>query len=267
VWSGWLAGGAWLGGPQLLLAPLLVIIVVSFWDDRYGTPAWARLTVQTVAACAWVWLAGTPLNVFAAVVAIVWMANLFNFMDGSDGLAVAMGLIGFTAYALAESMAGIPDAPILWVLVAALAPCLVMNFPPARLFLGDVGAVPLGFVAATFGISGWQSGAWPGWFPLLVFLPFVADASVTIVLRLLRGAKIWEAHREHFYQKLVQMGLGHRGTLALYGSLMAGTALSALLALLRAPWAGPPLLILWGAVLALLFATIAHQWRLGRRVW
>lgn len=262
VWSGWLVGTAWLPAPQPWLAPLLLTIVVSFWDDRYGVPAWTRLLVQTMAAWIWVWLSEMPLNAFAAVVAIVWMANLFNFMDGSDGLAVAMALIGFGAYAVAGSLAGAGDAPILWALVAAIAPCLIMNFPPAKLFMGDVGAVPLGFMAATFGISGWYEGAWPGWFPLLVFLPFVADASVTLVLRLLRGATIWEAHREHFYQKLVQLGFGHRGTLTLYGVLMLGIAASALLALARAPASGPALLALWSAVMALLFAVIGHYWRI-----
>ena len=261
VWSGWLLATVWLAAPQPWLAPLLLIIVVSFWDDRYGVPAWTRLLIQTIAAGAWIWLSEAPLNPFAAVVAIVWMANLFNFMDGSDGLAVAMALIGFGAYAIAGSMAGAGNAPILWALVAAIAPCLVMNFPPAKLFMGDVGAVPLGFIAATFGMSGWYGGAWPGWFPLLVFLPFIADASVTLVLRLLHGAKIWEAHREHFYQKLVQLGFGHRGTLILYGALMMGTASSALLALVRAPASGSGLLALWSTVMALLFGAIGYYWR------
>jgi hypothetical protein len=110
-------------------------------------------------------------------------------------------------------------------------------------------------------MSGWYGGAWPGWFPLLVFLPFIADASVTLVLRLLHGAKIWEAHREHFYQKLVQLGFGHRGTLVLYGALMMGTASSALLALVRAPASGPSLLALWSTVMALLFGAIGYYWR------
>jgi UDP-N-acetylmuramyl pentapeptide phosphotransferase/UDP-N-acetylglucosamine-1-phosphate transferase len=269
VWAGWLVGTLWLAAPQPWLAPLLLVIAVSFWDDRYGVPAWARLMVHTMAACAWVWLSKTPLgplNLVAAVIAIVWMANLFNFMDGSDGLAVAMALFGFGAYAVAGSMAGVADAPMLWALVAALAPCAVMNFPPAKLFLGDVGAVPLGFVAAIFGINGWKEGVWPAWFPLLVFLPFIADASVTLALRLIRGARVWEAHREHFYQKLVQLGFGHRGTLLLYGALMMGSALSALVALRRAPPSGPMLLVLWSAVLALLFAAIAHQWRARREL-
>jgi UDP-GlcNAc:undecaprenyl-phosphate/decaprenyl-phosphate GlcNAc-1-phosphate transferase len=262
LWAGWLAGTAWLAAPQPWLLPLLLIVAVSFWDDRYGVPATVRLLVQTIAACAWFWLAKAPVSPLAAVVAIVWMANLFNFMDGSDGLALAMALIGFGAYAVAASMGGAGEATILWTLVAAIAPCLVLNSPPARLFMGDVGAVPLGFLAATFGISGWYGGTWPGWFPLLVFLPFIADASVTLVSRALRGATIWEAHREHFYQKLVLLGLDHRGTLVLYGALMTGTAVSALLALFRAPASGPSLLALWSVVMALLFGAIGYHWRL-----
>jgi UDP-GlcNAc:undecaprenyl-phosphate/decaprenyl-phosphate GlcNAc-1-phosphate transferase len=261
IWIGWLAGTLWLTGPQPWVAPLLLLIAVSFWDDLYGVPALVRLLVQTGAACAWVWLAESPVNALVAVVAIVWMANLFNFMDGSDGLALMMALTGFGAYAVAASLAGADDAPLLWALVAAILPCLALNLPPARLFMGDVGAVPLGFIAAALGISGFDAGAWPAWFPVLVFVPFIADASVTLVLRLARGATVWKAHREHFYQKLVQLGLGHRGTLVLYGALMFGSAASALLALVRAPASGPAVLALWGAAMALLFAVIGYYWR------
>jgi UDP-GlcNAc:undecaprenyl-phosphate GlcNAc-1-phosphate transferase len=266
IWTGWLAGTMWLAGPQPWLAPLLLIIGVSFWDDLYGAPAVARLLVHAVAAGAWVWLTGIglgapPLYALVAVVAIVWMSNLFNFMDGSDGLALTMAMIGFGAYAAAASLAGSDDAPLLWALVAAIVPCLALNVPPARVFMGDVGAVPLGFVAATLGLAGYDAGAWPMWFPPLVFLPFIADASVTLALRLARGATIWKAHREHFYQKLVQLGLGHRGTLVLYGALMLGTALSALLALVRAPSSGPALLVLWSGVMGMLFYAIGYHWR------
>lgn len=261
LWVGWLAATAWLPATQPWLVPLLMVVAVSFWDDRYDVPVAARLLVQIMAACTWLWLAKAPVNPVVAVVGIVWMANLFNFMDGSDGLAVAMAMIGFGAYAVAASIGGAGDAVFLWALAAAVGPCLVLNFPPARVFIGDVGAVPLGFVAATFGITGWYEGTWPGWFPLLVFLPFVADASMTLLSRALRGARIWKAHREHFYQKLVLLGWGHLGTLMLYGSLMFGTAASALFALLRAPASGPFLLVLWGTVMALLFGAIGYHWR------
>src|SRR5205807_4086726 len=134
------------------------------------------------------------------------------------------------------------------------------NRPPASIFLGDVGAVPLGFLAAIFGIEGWRDNVWPPWFPLLVFLPFIGDASVTLLRRMVQGQRVWEAHRDHYYQKLVQMGFGHGGTLALYAALMAGTAISALAALLRAPAAGAALLLLWSAVLVSIYAVIEYHW-------
>ena len=89
----------------------------------------------------------------------------------------------------------------------------------------------------------------------------IADATVTLIRRLARGHRIWEPHRAHFYQKLVQLGLGHGGTLALYAALMAGTSLSAVTALLRAPAAGMLLLGLWAVVLTLLYISIDYSWR------
>jgi UDP-GlcNAc:undecaprenyl-phosphate GlcNAc-1-phosphate transferase len=127
--------------------------------------------------------------------------------------------------------------------------------------LGDVGAVPLGFLAAIFGLTGWQAHTWPAWFPVLVFLPFIADATVTLCSRLLRGARVWDAHREHHYQRLVQTGYGHGRTLALYATLMVGCAGSGLAVLVWAPGAGVTLTLVWGAILALVLAAIEYHWR------
>ncbi|MFI4952083.1 MAG: glycosyl transferase [Burkholderiales bacterium] len=264
IWLGWCAGIAWLPGPRPWLLPLLAIVIVSLIDDWRGMPLTLRLFVQLAAALAWLWLAGPVPEVPVAavtIVAIVWMSNLYNFMDGSDGLAGTMTLVGFGAYALAASWAGSERAPVLLALAAAVAPFLLANWPRARIFLGDAGAVPLGFLAGVFGIEGCRQGWWPAWFPLLVFLPFIADATATLLRRLLRGQRIWEAHRDHYYQRLVRLGFGHAGTLALYGALMIGTAVSALAALSRAPQTGLYLLVEWGAVLALLFWSIGQQWR------
>jgi len=197
-----------------------------------------------------------------AVALIVWMANLYNFMDGSDGLAAAMSLIGFGSYAAGAGLAGASvAASSLAALAAATAPFLLYNLPPARIFLGDAGSVPLGFLAAAFGMGGWLEHWWPAWFPVLVFLPFIADASATLLRRLASGARVWEAHREHCYQRLVQMGWGHRRTLALYGGLMLATACCALAALIWVPSAGLPALALWTLVLGSLFALTEYHWR------
>jgi hypothetical protein len=92
-------------------------------------------------------------------------------------------------------------------------------------------------------------------------MPFIADASSTLLRRLLRGERIWQAHRDHTYQRLVRLGFGHTGTLALYGGLMSGTAASALAAVNRAPQLGWYLLVAWAALLGVLFGAVAHQWR------
>jgi len=250
-------------GAKPWLVPLFFMVAVSLWDDRRGVHPAVRLAVHVGAAVLWLWLALPNANPVAALIAIVWMANLYNFMDGSDGLAGAMTVVGFGAYAAGAAWAGADDTALFLALAAATVPFLARNLPPASVFLGDVGSVPLGFLAAVFGITGWSSGWWPMWFPPLVFATFIADASVTLASRVLRRERVWEAHREHSYQRLVLLR-GHFRTLKLYAALMLGTAGSALAALFWAPAIGPALLVGWGAILALLFVAIGYHWRRKR---
>jgi UDP-N-acetylmuramyl pentapeptide phosphotransferase/UDP-N-acetylglucosamine-1-phosphate transferase len=148
-----------------------------------------------------------------AVFATAWMINLYNFMDGMDGLAGGMAVIGFGSYGIAALAGGdFSFAAINLSVATAALGFLVFNFPPARVFMGDAGAIPLGGLAAIFNITGFQRGDWPWWFGIMVFSPFIVDASLTLCKRLLRGEKVWQAHREHYYQRLVQSGWGHRKT-------------------------------------------------------
>jgi len=218
--------------PPALWIAFIVLMVVSFWDDLRGIAAPWRLAAH-LAACALLVAAVLPrdygvLPAAAATLAIAWMANLYNFMDGSDGLAGGMALFGFAAYGAAAWSAGsIEFALVNLSIAAAAAAFLVFNFHPARIFLGDAGAVPLGYLAAALGMIGWLQHDWTWWFPVLVFAPFIADASVTLARRLLRREKVWQAHREHYYQKLVRLGWGHRGTaLAEYALMLAGGVLA-----------------------------------------
>jgi UDP-N-acetylmuramyl pentapeptide phosphotransferase/UDP-N-acetylglucosamine-1-phosphate transferase len=226
----------------MLLPPLLplsvwmgviLLALVSFADDVLSLPIWVRLLMHLVAATCFSvelladvhgWLAA-----MAAAVGVTWMLNLYNFMDGSDGLAGGMTLIGFGAYGCAAWLAGNePFATINFSIAAAAGAFLLFNFHPARIFLGDAGAVPLGFLAATLGLTGWTGGLWPLWLPALVFFPFIADASVTLAKRALHGDKFWQAHREHYYQRMVQSGFGHRNTALLAYFLMLSAATSAI---------------------------------------
>jgi UDP-N-acetylmuramyl pentapeptide phosphotransferase/UDP-N-acetylglucosamine-1-phosphate transferase len=196
----------------------------------------------------------------ATALAIVWSANLYNFMDGSDGLAAVMAICGFGAYGAAAARLGVP-AEAYFGLAAAALPFLAVNAPPARTFMGDGGSVPLGFLAAVFGIAGIREGTWPAWFPLLVFLSFVADATVTVLRRIAAGERLFLAHKTHYYQRLHRLGAGHGGTLLFHAVLIAGTCASALFTLATAPAAGWWVLVAWAAAIGVLYARIDYLWR------
>lgn len=252
--------------PWMLWAAFALVIAVSLLDDLRGLSAAVRLGIHLLAAMlAATALLGTQESVLLLVLAILsigWMCNLYNFMDGSDGLAGGMALLGFLAYAAAAWFAGSSEFALLNLAVAAAAGgFLLHNFHPARIFLGDAGAVPLGFLAAAFGIIGWLQRDWAWWFPLLVFSPFIVDASVTLARRALSGARIWEAHRDHYYQRLVQLGLGHRGTAFAEYALMAVCSFAALWSMTLA--AADQYLVLGGgaALYAVLIAVIERVWR------
>jgi UDP-N-acetylmuramyl pentapeptide phosphotransferase/UDP-N-acetylglucosamine-1-phosphate transferase len=262
IWCGVIAASCIDGAPPDWLLPLIAVIVLSWREDRAGVPVWIRLLVQVLAALAWVVPQGG--GVWTAVLAtlsLVWMANLYNFMDGSDGLAAAMSVLGFGALGAAgwiSSGVWLRDPTL--VAVATL-PFLLHNLPPARVFLGDVGAVPLGFLAAVLGIGGVLDGRWPAWLPTLVFLPFIVDATVTLLRRLASGNNPLAAHRDHGYQRLVQAGLGHRGTLVVHAAMMVGCSASALAAFAWAPNRGLVVLALWATALLLMHAAIGYHWR------
>jgi len=218
--------------PVLLLAAALAL--VSAWDDRRGLPVAIRFAVHLAAAAGAVVMLQVEAPVWLTaglVLLLTWAMNLYNFMDGSDGLAGGMALFGFGALGVA-ALGAAPDMAVAGLCVAAAAAgFLAHNFHPARVFLGDAGSIPLGFLAGSLGLAGWARGLWPAWFPLLVFSPFVVDATFTLVARLLRGNKPWQAHREHAYQRMVAGGLGHRRTALLWYVLMTACSATALIGL------------------------------------
>lgn len=272
---------AYPGGVAGWLPAWAALAAISALDDVREVPVVPRLAVHAGAALwAAAWLAdgwpGLPggtasivMLTLGVALVIAWSSNLYNFMDGTDGLAATMGAIGFAAYGLAsllpngEAIGGAAraSAPALFALAAAIVPFLVVNRPRASMFLGDVGAVPLGFIAAAFGAAGIAARAWPPWFPLLVFLPFIADATLTLARRAHRRERLWEGHRSHFYQRLAQLGAGHGGTLAAYGAAMMGTTATALACRAWSPASGWWALAAWIVVALMLFATIDYHWR------
>lgn len=264
ILSGIFVGWSMLGLPSwAVLAGMIILVCVSFLDDLVDMPVLVRFGAHFLASGIFAGFlllpALGPLLTFACVIAIVWMINLYNFMDGSDGLAGGMAFFGFGFYGLAAWMDGNNYFALLNMIVATSAGAfLYFNFHPARIFMGDSGAIPLGFLAAAFGLEGWKSGDWPIWFPLMVFSPFIVDSTATLLKRLARREKIWQAHKGHYYQRLIRMGLGHRDTALLEYALMIATGASSIMAM---HGSHPRLLLAgWGVAFFLLMRHIDNRW-------
>ncbi len=210
---------------QLATAGALVACI-SFMDDLKPLSPLLRLGVHVLAAGLIVIAGpghGWPVGLLL-LLAVVRMINLYNFMDGMDGFAAGMTSSGFGFLGLAGWLAGdMAYAWQCWVIAAASAGFLLFNFPPARIFMGDVGSATLGLLAAGLSLWGVQGGLFPWWFPVLVFAPFIVDATVTLMRRACRRERVWEAHRTHYYQRLVRAGWGHRRTVLAEYALMLFT--------------------------------------------
>ena len=265
IMAGICAAALFLFAGRAIVGPAAGLAVLSLADDRHRLPALVRLSAHVLAAVAFVWASGLSeplLLALVLVLALTWLTNLYNFMDGADGLAGGMTIIGFTCYAIAAWFGGISDLALLSLSVAAAAAGFLMfNFPPARMFLGDVGSIPLGFLAGAIGIAGWQQAAWPIWFPVLVFTPFIVDASATLLRRLWRGERIWQAHRQHYYQRLIISGWSHRKTAVCEYGLMLFCGIAALFCLGTSSMMRSLMIGLLFAVLAFAMCAVDYRWR------
>jgi UDP-N-acetylmuramyl pentapeptide phosphotransferase/UDP-N-acetylglucosamine-1-phosphate transferase len=126
--------------------------------------------------------------------------------------------------------------------------------------------VPLGFLAAAFGLSGWEAGLWAWWFPAVVFAPFVADATVTLIRRALRGEKVWQAHRSHYYQRQVLMGWSHRQLVWFEYALMLVTVIAALVARQAQPLGQGAILAMLALTYVVIGFVIDLRWRSRKEV-
>jgi UDP-GlcNAc:undecaprenyl-phosphate/decaprenyl-phosphate GlcNAc-1-phosphate transferase len=269
IMVGTLAAFVLLPAPMVLAGPALALACVSLADDWRGLPIAVRFLAHALAAALFVGLVFGGLAWWMQIVltlAVMWMTNLYNFMDGSDGLAGGMTVFGFGFLGIAAYLA--EDATIalmgFCIACAALA-FLVYNFHPARIFMGDAGSIPLGFMAAGIGLLGWQRELWPSWYPAAVFAPFIVDASATLARRMLRGERFWRAHRSHYYQRLVQMGWGHRRTALAEYALMLVCGGMSLWALGQPGFFQAAVTLVLGALFALLAVSIDVAWHRARK--
>lgn len=221
--------GAWV-----IVGATAFISLVGLLDDLRPLPARVRFLAQLVAAVAVVgsnpaavrdaWtLIPLPLAVVVplSVLWIVWVTNLYNFMDGIDGIAGGQAVIGGVAIAAAAfALGGTLQGGLTLAMAAAALGFLVLNFPPASIFMGDVGSTPIGFFFASIPFV--QGGAaLPAEVVLLALGLFIFDATTTLVRRLARRERFFQAHRTHWYQRPLALGVPHRAiTLASYPGMM-----------------------------------------------
>ena len=255
--------------PALWLVALLAVTlaVMSQIDDRRGLPARVRFGGHVIAVAALIAVYPADTSVWLLVIVaffLVWLVNLYNFMDGSDGLAGGMAVFGFGGYAVTALTGAHPDVSLGVAsasVAGAAAGFLLFNFHPAKVFLGDAGSIPTGFLAGALGYWGWRSGTWPLWLPAMMFSPFIVDASITLAKRLMRGEKFWQAHRDHYYQRMVRSGIGHRRTAILWYMVMLADIVVAWYLCSRSlaiQWCG---IAAWAVVLCILGVKVDLRWR------
>jgi UDP-N-acetylmuramyl pentapeptide phosphotransferase/UDP-N-acetylglucosamine-1-phosphate transferase len=257
----WIAAG--LDDRAALVLVLAVAVgAISWADDLWGLPVVARLIAQGLAVAVGMLalppahpvfqglLPPLPDRLLAGIVWL-WFVNLFNFMDGIDGISgVEAASIG-TGLALALRLAGDGSPLALYALALATAVLgfLVWNWHPARIFLGDVGSVGLGYLLGWLLLAAACAGLWAP--ALLLPLYYLADATLTIGRRALRGEPVWQAHRQHFYQQAARRFASHATvSLWLVALNLALIALAAAAAL--KPGATGPIMFLAALLVGLL---------------
>ena len=207
-----------------LLPPVLILAIVSFLDDKINLSAkWRFLVHLTTAFYFLITIGGffvidlgfihftsfILLTIFALFF-IVWSINLFNFMDGSDGLAASEAIFIFlVAGFLLLHFQVEALAYLCFAMIAVVSGFLVWNWPPAKIFMGDVGSTCLGFLIAAIAILAQKYYEMPILLWLMLYGLFLFDATITLIRRMLKGEKWRESHRSHAYQRLVLSGWNH----------------------------------------------------------
>ncbi len=212
------------GPGAALLIPVVALTLVGLLDDIHNIAWLQKLALQVLVAAAIIVVAGpfTRLDLFGLSIDAAWMnilfsllwivgmVNIYNFMDGIDGLAGGYGAVCACVLGVWFVLLGADGlALFMYGLMAACLGFLVWNWSPARIFLGDAGSMMLGGTLAAVGIIGQREYDVPVGALVLLFSVFIGDTAFTLARRALRGAPVWQAHREHLYQRAVQTGLSH----------------------------------------------------------
>ncbi len=275
VWTAWWVGLLETALAGIVVIPGLLAFLLGLADDAVDLHEGVKLLLQVLIAGGTVLIGGValrgldvpgvgavPLGWAAVPVTIVWivgLVNVYNFMDGLDGLAAGVAVIIAGWLATAFFLNGAQALGTVALLVgASVAGFLFFNFPPARIFMGDSGSAFLGFQFAVLAVLGsGESG--PGlpflFFPLL-FGAFLADTAATLVWRMIRGETWYKAHRVHYYQRLTNLGFSHRDVSVIEYGLAFGLGVSGFLFLSANDLVRIALFMLWIVVFGGLLLTI-----------
>jgi len=227
----WLLWPGALAGWRQPMAGVVLMAGLGWLDDRYQLPARLRFLVQLLVACGLLIAVGglQSVDVFGwsvkapwlwtvlGGVGFIWLINLYNFMDGSDGMAAAQGLwAGLVAAVLFEFGGQRQLAEFALAAGGAWGGFLFWNRPPAGIFMGDVGSLALGATVAACAVLGAATGAISVWVSFMISSVFVVDATATLLARVVRGERWYTPHRQHAYQRLLDLGWSHSQVLRLY---------------------------------------------------
>ena len=241
--------GAWaislnntLNTYQEIFIATFFLIIISWIDDIKNLSVWIRLISQFFAVGLVFWLMPAPnpyfqgifpvwLDTFIAFLIWVWFINLFNFMDGIDGIsAIEASSIGLGIFILMIlGIIHLTYGSLGLIIGASSIGFIYWNWQPAKVFLGDVGSIPLGFLIGWLLLQILSTSHWP----VAIILPlyYLADASIPLIRRMWRNERLWKAHRQHFYQQATERGLSHAKVSILIGGtnlLLIGLAILSL---------------------------------------
>lgn len=241
----WVAYSTGALGTSLLVyvACGALIAGVSWIDDLRSLPNRVRFGVHSLCALLTIWTFGSwstldipmigqvNLGLAGLIITFLWvvgLTNAYNFMDGIDGLAGSQAVIAGFGWMLLGLLSGQTMLGALGLLIAAASlGFLIHNWPPARIFMGDVGSAFLGFSLAVLGVAASQADPRLPFAGILLIWPFLFDAGFTFLRRLVRRENVFVAHRTHLYQRLVIVGYEHRTVTLLYcGLALVGAGLS-----------------------------------------
>ncbi len=249
-----------------VLPGVVVLAVLGWWDDHASLSARIRFIVQLAASIYLVvcavsigWVQGIG-SIGLAVMFLVWMTNLYNFMDGSNGMAGLQAVFGGAVLFYLFTLSGQHNLALISACVSACCTgFLPWNLGSARVFMGDVGSISLGFIFGGLLIIGVGSQAFSLPVALMVMLVFIIDSTLTLIGRILKGERWYNPHKQHLYQRLIAQGWTHGRVALFYQAINLALVLPGIVVAISYP------AFAWPVALVLVLALVSGWYQLIKR--